>query len=202
MNHRGPRVVLAFALLLITACTTAPGPTGTPSLPPPPTASPVLAPTTSPSPTAPPTLPPSPASAPAATPAAGHPVIDLFLSDFAAVQPPFHVFSDIVGTVSAGTQELEIGLTVEGDISGQDFDGRVSGNLIGQTIDTRVILVDGVAYNQSADGSWAQVGGFQQTQPLNPFSRLNAADLTYGGTVSRDGRTLHRLTTGPGSGKQ
>jgi len=189
------RTALAATFMLIAACTSGPGPTATASLPPQPTASPTLAPTPTPSPTARPTLPPTPTSAPTATPAAGHPVVDLFLSDFASLQPPFHVFSDIAGTVSAGEQELEITLTIEGDISGEDFDGRVTGSPIGQPIDVRVIIADGVAYNQSADGSWAQVGGFQQTQPLNPFAMLNEADLTYGGTVSRGGRTLHQLTT-------
>jgi hypothetical protein len=133
--------------------------------------------------------------APTATPAAGHPVIELFLSDFAALQPPFHVFTDVVGTAKAGNQVFEIALVIEGDISGQDMDGRVSGSPLGQPIDTNVILVDGAAYNQSDGGPWVQVDGFKQTQPLNPFSLLNASDLTYEGEVERDGRMLHQLTT-------
>jgi len=200
------RLALACTLTVVAACTSGPGPTSTASPVSQPTASATVAATASPSPTASPTLAPtlpptlSPTAttaplAPTATPAAAHPVIDLFLSDFAAAQPPFHVLTDVVGHASAGNQVFEIALVLEGDISGQDFDGRVSGSPLGQAIDTRLIFVDGVAYNQSDDGSWFEVDGFQQTQPLNPFNRLNASDLAYSGTAKRDGRTLHQLTT-------
>ena len=192
------RVTFAGALVLIAACTAAPGPTETATLPTQTPASPTLAPTASPSPTVAPTPSPTttaaPTRAPTATPAADHPVIELFLTDFAARQPPFHVLTDIVGTVSAGAQEVQIGLEVEGDISGQDFTGHVSGSTLGKGVDVGIIFVDGVAYND-AGGSWAVVDDFQQAQPLNPFSRLNPSDLSYGGSVIRDGQTLHRLQT-------
>jgi hypothetical protein len=116
-------------------------------------------------------------------------VIQAFFSEFAQVDEPFHVETDVAFNGTAGTQTESGTVEVNGDIHGQDFDGEVI--VAGDRYVIR--FVDGVAYAKESGGSWITMPDFTQTQPLNPFSLLEPADVAYVGPAERDGRSLHQL---------
>ena len=116
-------------------------------------------------------------------------VIDAFFSEFALVNKPFHVDTDVEFTGTSGTQTESGTVEVNGDIHGQDFDGEVI--VLGERVIVRV--VDGEAFGREAGGEWITLPDFQQTQPLNPFGLLEPADVVYVGATDRDGQQVHEL---------
>jgi hypothetical protein len=118
-------------------------------------------------------------------------VIAAFISNFGQEQPPFHLVSDVRMTGSAGGETKKIAMSISGDIDGQDFSGEISLSTAGSA---RIRFVDGVAYVRPPGQGWKIGEDFNQAQPLNPFSLLDAADLTYVGKApARHG--AHQLRT-------
>ena len=115
-----------------------------------------------------------------------------FLSSFVAEQPPFRVDSDVYFTAGSAGYTTEARFFVGGAISNEDFRGKVS---IEGSGSVEVILLDGTAYARLPGGRWSVDRDFVATQPLNPFTLLEADDLQYLGTVRRNRRGLHRLQT-------
>ena len=116
-------------------------------------------------------------------------VIDAFIADFAEKQPPFHVDTNVDFTGTTGAETETGSVSVNGDIHGENFDGEVI--VLGERVLVR--FVDGVAYGKEAGGEWMTLPDFEQTQPLNPFSLLEPADVVYVGPAERDGRRVHEL---------
>jgi len=176
--------LLVAALLTAAACapTSAPSPSAT---------TPVSAPTVVPTltPTVAPTL------TPTATPGPGSAIIARFLENFAEAQPPFHVLTEVEGTVVSGAEKGEVSARIEGDISGQDLDGSIHTEAGDVVEDYDVIIVGGVAYARVPGGTWIRNPTFRQTQPLNPFGLLDPADLAYVGPAERGGEPRHQLRT-------
>jgi hypothetical protein len=146
-----------------------------------------------PSPTSSPSPPASPAPTATASPSPnGRAIIELFRSGFGAAKPPFHLECDVEASGTVGGDSGEFGLHMGGDVSGEDFSGQVvyPGNDV-----AHVVFVDGVAYVRTADSDWIADPTFEQTQPLNPFSLLEADDLEYRGVHSIGGAELHQLRT-------
>lgn len=140
---------------------------------------------------------PSPSAAPSPTvdSAVGNAIIQLFLTNFAAAQPPFDLECLVVGEISAGSQSSSFELYIEGQIEGEDFAGSFGAGRDGSTV-AEVVLKDGRAYVRSPPADeWEVVDEFSQTQPLNPFNLLAAEDLTYVGRANREGAMLHQLRT-------
>jgi hypothetical protein len=140
---------------------------------------------------------PSPTSSPAPTATAspspdGQAIIELFRSGFGAAKPPFHLECDVDASGTVGGDSGQFSLHMGGDVSGEDFSGQVvyPGNDVAQ-----IVFVDGVAYVRAADSDWLADPTFEQTQPLNPFSLLEADDLEYRGVHSIGGGELHQLRT-------
>ncbi len=152
--------------------------------------------TTAPTPTATPPTPTRPPSVTASAkssvppPSAGRAVIDLFLSDFAAAQPPFHVDADVRISGSSTAS-----VTIRMDTSGDDYEGTVHADVAGEVTDAEVVSVDGVAYRRTDSTGWEVVPAIRQTQPINPFCRLDATQIAYIGPVERSARILHQLRT-------
>jgi hypothetical protein len=141
-----------------------------------------------------PTANPSPAPTPTFDSAVGDAIIQLFLANFAAAQPPFDIECLVVGDISAGSQSSTIEINIEGQIDGEDFAGSLGAGQRRVTI-AEVVLKDAHAYVRSPGNEWDTVDDFGQTQPLNPFTLLAVEDLTYVGRADRDGAILHQLRT-------
>ncbi len=163
--------------------------------------------TAPPSPSALASSPPSPAVssvAPSASVAAsaspatgdGDAIIEAFVDSFAAANEPFHVLSEVTFSGTAEGEEVFEGeLLVEGDVSGEDFAGEVSGDVSGQSIESEVITVGGTSYARQPGAEWQEVPSPGQTQPLNPFANLEAESTEYVGPDERGGRPVHHLRT-------
>lgn len=121
--------------------------------------------------------------------------VELFMSNFAAAKPPFHVESEITVGTTVGRSGGTITLIIGGDVSGEDFAGTSQTFLPSGTVEQEIAIVGGRAYVRMAGGTWLENEQFQQTQPLNPFALLAPADLTYAGPVVIEARRLHRLQT-------
>ena len=199
------RAVIVLCILAAACTTEAPVGSTTPSAspaatsgvtgPPSSVATPIAVPSSSlpPTPTVAPTS--TPVITPAPTAVSGDVVIERFLTDFAAEQPPFHLVSTVAAEGTAGGEGGSISVSIEGDVSGEDMAGTLELSVPGLTVEVDVIVVDGRGYGRVGEGDWEETTDFEQTQPMNPFSLLAAEDLTYEGPVSRDGRRLHALRT-------
>jgi hypothetical protein len=185
---RGAGLIVLAAVVI--GCSGSSGPASTPSARPvitsrPPTVAPPAPSATVPALSAGPTPVPAPSGEAAA-------VIAAFVKEFAQKQPPFHLDMDGDLTILGGPQRATSSVSATGDIAGEDFDGDV--DLPG--LDTaHVRFVDGVAYARTDVSIWVSFPDFKQTQPLNPFSQLDAGDVAYVGQTRRDGRDLHQLST-------
>ncbi len=116
-------------------------------------------------------------------------LIELFIDGFAKADVPFHMSADGVVHGLAGSGSADAGLSIDGDVVGQDFDGHVALAGMGKV---RMRVVDGVGYGHLASGEWTVVPSYQQTQPLSPFVTVNASDVEYVGETKK-GRPLHVL---------
>jgi hypothetical protein len=58
-----------------------------------------------------------------------------------------------------------------------------------------VRFVDGTAYARIGGGRWVESPTFRQTQPLNPFTGVQATDFESVETVGRGPKQLHVLRT-------
>jgi hypothetical protein len=97
--------------------------------------------------------------------------------------------------VTAAAQDVTFEVSTAGDITGEDFAGEVT-TVAGSRVDVvEVVIVGGAAYVRTGEGPWQKTEDFSQAQPLNPFARLSASDLTYRGTVTRAPGDLHHLST-------
>jgi hypothetical protein len=158
-----------------------------------------MAPTPSAQPSPTPAPSPSPPLSPSPLPtpdAAARAIIERFVSDFIAKRPDFHVVGDVEGAVSAGPQSYKLTATMDGDVSGDDFAGSMVLDAPLRGFAGDVVIADGDYYIKAAGGEgWLRSESFEQTQPINPFTKLRAGDLAYVGTVARAGRALHILRT-------
>ncbi len=132
------------------------------------------------------------ASDPAATATpSGRAVVDAFLRKFASQDVPFHVTFN--ATVEVEGQRIPFAGDV--DAVGSDAAGTVTVPVQGQMTTVEMVLFKGNAYGRVPGGKWGRLE-VQQTQPINPFSRLRQGDdLRYSGMTERSGRQLHRLRT-------
>jgi hypothetical protein len=187
MRGMGIAAVLVLATVVAMGCVSV--------APTPPAATNSPAPTLTPGPTPSPSPSPSPSPAPTATPPPstdGQAIIALFRSGFGEAQPPFHLECEVEASGTVGGDSGRLGFHMGGDVSGEDFSGQViyPGNEVAY-----VVFADGVAYIRTADSDWLADPDFEQTQPLNPFSLLEADDLEYRGVHSIGGDDLHQLRT-------
>lgn len=125
----------------------------------------------------------------------GDDVVAAFLETVQRDDLTFHTVMDGVIEVSSTTSDEQqtVEISAEMDVSGEDAVGEVTFD-IGVAITLDVLVADGEGYTENAEGEWEAVPNFEaQTQaPLNPFTRLESADLEYVGP-SDDG--LHLLRT-------
>jgi hypothetical protein len=115
-----------------------------------------------------------------------------FVAEFGDEEPPFRLAADAIMNVDAGGLQTVFTIKMNGDISGQNFDGSMTMDGLGSF---EVMFVDGVGYVRLDRGPWIVDNEFEQTQPLNPFGSLELSDLELVDTVQRRGRTLHVLRT-------
>jgi uncharacterized protein YodC (DUF2158 family) len=184
--------VVAAGLIAAACVTTAAPPATTPTIEVAPTTRPAVVATARPVATSAPTPAPSvePPESPG-PPADSARAISRFLAEFAGEQPPFRVTANVEGTVKSGGPHVTISAYIEGNVSGQDFDGEVAL----PTARMKVRFVDGVGYARLPRGTWMIAHDVKQTQPLNPFSLLAPDDITYVDTVRVRGKRVHVLHT-------
>lgn len=152
-----------------------------------------VAPTPSPSPTAAPPD-PTPAPTPTSVPVSGEVVMARFV-DFLVEEPDFHLVCTANATINVGGETESLLIVMDGGISDQNFDGYLSIQSAGTTIEADVVVIGDVGYVRPARGDWQPGEQFNQTQPLNPFTSELADDFSYVGPTTIDGRAFHDLYT-------
>ncbi len=178
MARRASLLLVLLAGLALAASVAGCGSATTSPSPPATQAAPTFTPAASPSPTASPTR-------------AGEAVIQGLLARYSGEDVPFHVAFD--GTVNIDATAAVV--RGELDTVRSDAAGTISLGGGGTGTKVEVILVGGDAYARLPGGRWQKAENIQQTQPINPFQRLEAKDLEYLGTQERAGGQLHHLRT-------
>lgn len=130
-------------------------------------------------------------------------VLDAFVTGFVKAKKPFHEHVDLVVDGSSGPQVVSFGGTLDGDISGAGYRAAVLSRASDGTSTTfDLIRLDEVTYSRPAGGKWKVAGALDQTQPVNPFTKLDVTDLRDIGVATVDGRELHRLRTTHWNGEE
>jgi hypothetical protein len=142
----------------------------------------------SPSPLIVATATPLPSSAPPAAttpPASSEGSAELFLAQFGAVPPPFHVRIETTLIGSPGGTAVE-----EADVDGADYVADLHVELEGAAAqDSHIIVVDKMGYVADAGSdTWRAYPDYETVPPVNPFLGLDSAawselgaDPTHGG---------------------